>query len=111
MKKLLVATILALVSNAAFAAGWSDPLTVESAFVENSDLVVIYTSGGGAYTPGCTANAWTFRADSDARRGRAWATVMAALASGQRIRLWYNDTCGTWSFHDATSIMLLKQGS
>jgi hypothetical protein len=108
MKKILLATILALASTAATAAGWSDPLTVEYGFVENTDLVVIYTTGGGTYASGCTPNAWIFRADSDARRGRAWATVLTALTTGQKIRLWYNDTCGTWSYHDATSIMLLK---
>jgi hypothetical protein len=110
MNKTLVAMCLAFISTAASAAGWSGPLTVEYAFVENSDLVVIGTSGGVVYTQGCTANFWMFRADSDARRARGWATVLSALASGQRIRLWFNDTCGTWSYHDATSIMVLKPG-
>ncbi len=111
MKKTLIAMWFAFVPTVASAAGWSDPLTVEYGFVENTDLVVINTSGGGVYTPGCTANAWLFRADSDPRRARAWATVLAAMATGQRIRLWFNDTCGTWNYHDATSIMLLKPGT
>jgi hypothetical protein len=111
MKRAVLALTLFLASSIASAAGWSDALKVEQAFVENSDLVVIYTSGGSAYTSGCTANAWVFRADSDARRGRGWATVLTALTTGQRIRLWFNDTCAIWSFHDATSIMLLKPGA
>jgi hypothetical protein len=111
MKKTLLAMLFAFSSTVASAAGWSEPLTVEYGFVENSDLVVIGTSGGGVYASGCLANYWLFRADSDQRRARVWATVLAALASGQRIRLWFNDTCGTWNYHEASSIMVLKPGS
>jgi hypothetical protein len=111
MKNMLAGLALWFVTANASAAGWSGPLTVEYGFVENSDLIVIYTSGGGTHVPGCTPHAWVFRADSDARRARGWATILAALTTGQRIQLWYNDNCGTWSYHEAASIMLLKPGS
>jgi hypothetical protein len=104
---LLVA--LSISSGQAQAAGWTAPLTVSHAFTEESDLIVVYTTDGlGQWTPGCSAHTWIFRASTDARRGRAWATVLAALASGQKIAFWYTDSCGTWGYHNATSIMLFK---
>jgi hypothetical protein len=42
------------------AAGWSAPLTIDRSFTENSDLIVIYTLGGGVYSPGCESNTWSF---------------------------------------------------
>jgi hypothetical protein len=106
----MVIFLLMLSSGPALASGWSAPLTVERAFTENSDLIAIYTLEGSVYTPGCSANAWIFRADSETRRSRAWATVLTALTTGQKIQLWYGDSCAVWSYHEAASIMLHKSG-
>lgn len=95
-------------SAATEAAGWSNPVLVTATFTEGtSDLIVIHTDQAGALTPGCLVDRWTFLADSEARRGRAYATILAAASSGQRIRLWYNDVCGTWGYHQAASVMLV----
>jgi hypothetical protein len=109
MKRMLC--LLTLLSGATVcgAAGWTSELTVPSAFTENSDLVVVYTVDAGVYTPGCVADAWIFRADTDARRGRGYATVLTALATGKKIRFWFNDICSTWNFHDATAVMLVNR--
>ena len=90
------------------AAGWSAPLTIDRSFTENSDFIVIYTLEAGVYTPGCSANAWIFVANSDARRGRAWSTILASQATGQKVQLWFTDQCTTWSYHEASAIMLHK---
>ncbi len=107
MKKLLLA-LSCLSTGPALASGWSAPITVERAFTENSDLIAIYTAEGSVYTPGCTQNAWLFRADSETRRARAWATILTALTTGQKVQLWFTDSCTTWSYHDVTAIMLHK---
>src|SRR4051812_5250760 len=91
------------------AAGWSGDLTVVSTITQGSDdLVIIQTTDGAGYTTGCIANYWIFTADTDARRSRAYATILTAIATGQKIRLWYTDTCTAWSYHQATNVMLLK---
>jgi hypothetical protein len=105
MLKSLITTTL-LLAGAAHAAGWSGPLTVDRSFTENSDLIVIYTLEGGIYTPGCQTNAWIFVASTDSRRARAWAAILSAQATGQKIQLWYTDQCAIWSYHEAASIML-----
>jgi hypothetical protein len=98
-----------LISSPGYAAGWSGDLTVTSSFVEGtSDLIAVFTDGGSAYTSGCLANNWLITTTTDARRARVYATIMTALATGQKIRLWYTDTCATWSYHEATSVMLVK---
>ncbi|GLQ72198.1 hypothetical protein [Vibrio penaeicida] len=107
-KKLLCASLFVL-SASSFAQGWTEPLTVESVFTEGkTDLIVIQTSGGSVYTNSCVANKWMFKSDTDARRGRAYSTAMSALVSGNKIKLWFTDSCESWSYHGATSIMLIK---
>ena len=107
LRKMILAVAI-LFANNAYSAGWTPELTVSSAFTENSDLVVIYTSGGGAYTPNCSANAWIFVGDTDARRGRAYATIMTAIATGKKVKFWYGDVCAAWGYHQATSVMLVN---
>jgi hypothetical protein len=105
------ALLIALValSTQSYAAGWSADLTVSNAFVEgNNDLIVIYTSNGATYTSGCLVNSWIFIADTDARRSRAYATIVAALTSGKKIRFWYGDSCSVWDYHSASSVMLVN---
>lgn len=108
MKNIIVPTILLLFCQAVTASGWTGDLTVTSAFTEDSDNIVIATSGGGVYTSGCTANAWVFAASSDPRRAREYATVLAAIAAGKSIRFWFTDTCGIWGYHQAFSVMIVN---
>lgn len=108
MKNIIVATILCLSCQTVMAAGWTGDLTVTAAFTEDSDFIVINTSGGGIYTSGCTANAWVFTGSTDARRAREYATVLAAIAAGKSIRFWYTDTCGIWGYHQAYSVMIVN---
>lgn len=90
----------------AIAAGWTEPLTITAAFVEDSDLLVVYTSGGSQVTPGCTPNAWIVTAANDDRRARLWATILTALATGRKVILWRPDSCAAWNFHQATAVMV-----
>ena len=106
MKPFIAGLAMMLVSISSHAAGWSAPVTIDRSFTENSDLIVIYTLEGGVYTPGCTANTWIFVANSETRRARAWATILTAQATGQKVQLWFTDTCTTWNYHEVSSIML-----
>jgi hypothetical protein len=108
LKNVIATPVLLLAGAVTHAAGWTPPLTVERAFTEESDLLIVYTSGGTEYTSGCAANAWSINVSSETRRSRAWATILAALTTGQKIQFWYRDYCGVWNYHDATSVMLLK---
>jgi len=108
MKKVVALLGLLFGSSFVYAAGWTPPLTVTRAFTEESDLVVVYTSDGGQYTPGCSVNAWILTMSTDARRGRAWVAILASLATGQKVMFWYNDTCSTWNYHGAMSVMLTQ---
>jgi hypothetical protein len=106
MRTLLRTLALLLPAAATHAAGWTNPVTIERAFTENSDLIAVYTVESGSYTPGCSTTAFLFRADSETRRSRAWATILSALTTGQKVQFWVTDTCGTWNYHDATAVML-----
>lgn len=108
MKNIIVAAILYLFCQAVMAAGWTGDLNVTSAFTEDSDFIVVNTSGGSTYTSGCTANVWVFIGSTDARRAREYATVLAAIAAGKSIRFWYTDTCGIWGYHQAHSVMIVN---
>lgn len=109
MNKIIFAISLILISGVCNAAEWSSALTVEKVFTEGkSDIVVVYTSGQNGSTNGCSLNNWIFTADTEARRNRAYSTLMSALLSGKKILLWRTDSCANWSYHEATSVMLLK---
>lgn len=84
---------------------WTVEMTITHAFVEDSDAVVIYTSGGG--NNGCVANSWVFSAANEDRRGRAWATVLTALALGKKIKFWFSGSCGAFGFHQAYAIQIV----
>jgi hypothetical protein len=107
MKRLLVMAALSAAS-AAHAAGWTAPMTVSKVFTENTDNIVVYTVEGALYTPGCVGASYIFHAPTDAQRGRAYATLLTAVTTGQKVQLWYLDACTTWSFHDVSAVMLLK---
>jgi hypothetical protein len=107
MKHLLF-TLFILIPSISNASGWSTDLTVEKIFTEDSDIIVIYTSGGSVYTNGCSANNWIFHGQNEDRRNRAYSTAMTALVSGKKIRFWFMDDCSSWSYHKAAAIMLLK---
>lgn len=40
-------------SSPAYAEGWTGDLTIHMAFTEDSDLLVVSTTDGTQYTPGC----------------------------------------------------------
>lgn len=109
MKHLFLAVLAVAAVTEANAGGWTGDLTVISAFTEgHTDLVIAYTTGGATYTAGCAANSWALVADSDARRGRAYATLLTALATGQKVRFWYADSCPIWGYHGMTTVMLMQ---
>lgn len=62
---------LFMTAEPAQAQGWTGELTITSAFVENSDLIIIATSGAHPATPGCVVNQWISSAATDERRARA----------------------------------------
>lgn len=107
MNRLLMTSFLT-VAGTAHAGGWTDPMTISRVFTENTDNIVIYTVEGAIYTPGCVGASYIFRASNDAQRSRAYATLLAAITTGQKVQLWYTESCATWSFHDVTAVMLLK---
>lgn len=111
LRYLLPGLILSSLCQAATAQGWSPPLTVESVFTEDSDLIIAYTSGDPdpALTPGCQRGSWSFKASTEDRRNRAYSTLLAATLSGKKIRFWHRDVCGPWNYHEATSVMIVKQ--
>ena len=101
------ASVLFALASPAFSAGWSQPLTVDRLMTEGTtDLIVVFTTGGSEYTTGCVVDAWIFEANTNDRRNRAYSMILAALAGGKQISLYYADTCGSWSYHKATSIRI-----
>ena len=109
MKKLGLSLITLVFSAACHAGGWSGELTVASTFTEAAtDTVAVYTTGGIVYSPGCVANAWIIPADTTARANRAYATILTALATGKKIRFWYQDACSTFTYHAGTSLYLVN---
>jgi hypothetical protein len=107
MNKSLPLVLLLAVTSVCDAAGWTAPMTVTSAFTETDDLIVISTNDATVYTPGCAAGLFIFStASTDAQRARASATIMTALATGQKVSLWYGDSCTTWNDHLTTSVKL-----
>jgi hypothetical protein len=91
---------------AAQAGSWTIPLTVERAFTEDSDLILIYTAGASQYTAGCTANHWIFVGANEARRGRAYATLLTAIASGKKVSFWVQDECASWAYHRVSAVQI-----
>lgn len=109
MKKLSVLVSALTFSAACNAGGWSGELTVTNTFTEAiTDTIAVYTTGGIVYSPGCAANAWIIPADTTARANRAYATIMTALATGKKIRFWYQDACSLWTYHGGSSVMLVN---
>jgi hypothetical protein len=107
--KRLGALVALMLSNLCHASGWTGELNITSAFTEGkTDWLIVYTSNGGAYASGCSVNNWVFSFDTSARGARAYATILAAMASGKKVKFWYSDTCGVWSYHEATSVMLVN---
>ena len=99
--------VLALSIPSVAQANWTDPLTVNGGFVENSDMIVIHTLETTAYGgPGCVSTRYIFYAANDDRRARAWATVLTALTAGRKVRLWYSGSCTAWGYVDVTAILI-----
>jgi len=107
MKRFLIMSIL-LSAGSVNAAGWTGAMTISRVFTENTDNIVVYTVEGAVYTPGCVGASYIFHAPTEAQRARAYATLLTAISTGQKVQLWYLDACTTWSFHDVTAVMLLK---
>ena len=109
MRKRVLATLLLCATSVCQAAGWTQPMTVTSAFTETDDMIVFGTSDTTVYTPGCAAGAFIFStASTDAQRARVWAALVTALATGQKISVWYSDTCTTWNYHLTTTVKLFS---
>jgi hypothetical protein len=85
-------------------AQWTGEMTITSAFVQDSDVLVVYTAGGG--NDGCAANAWVIVAANEDRRARLWATVLTALSLGKKVSLWFNGGCGTFGYHQASAVQI-----
>jgi hypothetical protein len=106
--RLFAVAVGVLVTQGALAGGWTPPMTISSAFVEDSDLVVVYTSDTTAYIPGCGGGSWMFRVTStDARRARVWATLLTAIASGQKVSFWYGESCAAWNYLEFSAVKIL----
>jgi hypothetical protein len=84
-------------------------MTISSAFTEDSDMIVIYTADATPYTPGCSGGNWIFNTTTDARRARAWATVLTAIAAGHKVSFWYGDSCTTWGYLSVMSVKIIPQ--
>jgi hypothetical protein len=107
MKKIFGLLALVCVSELSHASGWTAAMTITQAFTEESDMIVIYVSNSTPYGTGCDPGSWIFTGSTDARRGRVWATVLSALATGQKVQFWYSDTCSAWSYNSLSSIRIL----
>jgi hypothetical protein len=111
--RMVLATSLLLMSSfapASWAGGWTQPLTITSAFTEDSDMIVVYVAEPTTYTAGCAAGSWIFTGANDARRARVWAAVLTALTAGHKVSLWWNDSCATYGFHGFYAIRIVPQG-
>ena len=106
----LICAFIALLTislpGSAMADGWTGELTVVSAFVEDSDNIVVTTTDGSEYASGCYVNQWTIVMSNEDRRGRAWATILTALTAGRKVAFWYRSTCGNFNYHVASAVSL-----
>lgn len=111
LARLLTLAIFTLISAGACATnGWTEPLKIVSAFVEDSDYLIVYTEGGRQYVKDCSANNWNIIASGESRKNRIWATILAAAATGQKISFWYSGAgCSVWGYHGATAVRIFPQ--
>ena len=87
-------------------AQWTVEMTVTSAFVQDSDVLVVHTAGGS--NNGCASNSWVIVAANEDRRARLWATVLTALSLGKKISLWFNGGCGAFGYHQASAVHIIS---
>ena len=87
---------------------WSENLTIESIFTEDSNLIVVNTSGGVEYTEGCKVNRWVFVSENEHRMNRVYSTLLAALASERPIKIYNRDECGNWNYHSIFAVQIGK---
>jgi hypothetical protein len=110
MKRLLISLLLAAFAATASAGNWTPPITVTSAFTEDSDILAVYTSDTTVYVPGCGGGTWMYSvASPETRKARVWATILAAIAAGHKVSFWYQDSCATWGFHHFTAVKIVPQ--
>jgi len=106
MKNQMMSAGLLCVSSLCHASGWTAPMTVTSAITEDDGTIVVATSDSTVYAPSCLAGYFIVSQNTDSQRARAWAAILSALATDQKIALWFGDTCATWNYHSATSVMV-----
>ncbi len=106
---LVVISILLSLISPANAAGWSAELTIDSMFVYgHNDQIVINTSGGAVYTAGCIADRWFLTSNTPERYARLYSTLLSAMHTGKKVKLWYVDSCTTWNYHEAQIVAAYK---
>lgn len=107
--RVILAVILTVPALGAQASGWTEPVTIASAFVEDSDYLIVYTKESRQYAANCDGKSWHIYAANDARRSRIWATVLTAAATGKKIQFWYTDNCGVWGYQSATAVKIVAE--
>jgi hypothetical protein len=105
---LMVAVIAVTTSTLAQAQTWSQEVTIAGAYTEDSDAIIVYTTGSPNYVSGCVTNSWSFTASTEERRARMWATILTALTSGTKVKFWVAGDCGAYSYHHATAVQLVR---
>ena len=99
-----------LTSVPANAAGWTEPLTITLAFVEDSEHVVIYTSVGIQSTPGYVVDAWISWLPQTSGVHGLGQQLYRLKWEEKKIKFWVNDTCASWNYHKTNAVMLLTAG-
>lgn len=105
----IVASILLLTAVPAYAAGWTGELVVLSLNTESTnDVIYFQVSPAAVYTTGCDASHWMINPTTEGRQQRAYSTLLTAMMAGKKIRLWYTDSCSSWSYHSATAVKIIN---
>lgn len=105
MKRFAVSIVTMLLSLSAQADGWSGVMRIEQIYVyATSDTIIVVTDGTQVYDAvnNCSPHNWSIVADSEPRRQRLYATLLAAQATGSPIQFWWTEGCGPSQSHKTT---------
>jgi hypothetical protein len=116
MKKKLIAQYMAvgtmlLMAMAAHAqvppnVGWTTyELTVKRVMTKDANEITAVTTGGNN---NCAADAWVVIVANEAQRNRAYATLLAAVVSGKKVKFWYTGCAAFNNYHGATAVEIYQ---
>lgn len=110
MKRLGFSIAAMLLSFSVQADGWTGAMRIDQIYVyATSDTILVVTDGAQVYDTvnNCSPHTWSIAANSEPRRQRLYATLLAAQASDKAIQFWWTEGCGQSQSH-TTTVMRIR---